>query len=281
MNASATLERTRRKMRVTDPRTLVISLLISLATLAAACSDDRPPDPSPVAPPEPSPTQSALPDATQTPWPTSTPKPAAPTRTALPTLTPHPTFTPAPTQTPEREAPPPTHTPTPVHTPHPTPTPEPTATPTPQSSPTPQPFIAIDPDPSTPSITIGDVKLDIEIAFTPEARTQGLSDRDSLPLGTGLLFVFEEAGAHTFWMYNMRFDLDFVWIGDNCEVLDIHRNVPRPSEGRQRTDLPFYSPEAPVMYNLEINAGMAAALGIEIGDKVTFSGFSGTGAVCQ
>ncbi len=96
-----------------------------------------------------------------------------------------------------------------------------------------------------------------------------------------MLFVFEKARTPAFWMYNMRFDLDFVWIGDNCAVLDIHQNVPRAEDGQQPGGLPRYSPDVPVLYNLEINAGLTAALGIEIGDKVTFSGFSGTGAVCR
>lgn len=128
---------------------------------------------------------------------------------------------------------------------------------------------------------MGNAVLDAELAFTPEDRTQGLSDRESLPQTTGMLFIFEEARTPTFWMYHMRFDLDFVWIGEDCAVADIHHNVPRQADGQQPNDLPRYSPTAPVLYNLEINAGLAEALGIEIGDKVTFSGFSGTGAVCQ
>ena len=79
----------------------------------------------------------------------------------------------------------------------------------------------------------------------------------------------------------MRFDLDFIWIGENCEVLDVHQNVPRQADGQERSDLPRYSPNVPVLYNLEINAGLVEALGIEIGDVVTFSGFTGTGAVCR
>lgn len=123
--------------------------------------------------------------------------------------------------------------------------------------------------------------FDLEIAFTPEARTQGLSDRENLPLTTGMLFVFEAVHHPTFWMYHMKFDLDFVWIGEDCDVVDIHRNVPRQADGQSASDLPHYSPNAPALYNLEINAGMAETLGIEVGDKVTFSGFSGTGAVCR
>ena len=128
---------------------------------------------------------------------------------------------------------------------------------------------------------MGNAVFDVELAFTSEDRTQGLSDRDGLAETSGMLFVYGEAGTLTFWMFNMRFDLDFVWIGEDCTVLDIHRNVPRPSEGRQPGELPRYSPNAPAQYNLEINAGMSERFDIEIGDRVSFSGFSGSGAVCQ
>jgi len=128
---------------------------------------------------------------------------------------------------------------------------------------------------------VGNAVFDVELAYTSEDRTQGLSDRDSLAETSGMLFIYDEARTLTFWMLNMRFDLDFVWIGEDCTVLDIHRNVPRPPEGQQPSELPRYSPSAPAQYNLEINAGLAEKLSIEIGDKVTFSGFSGTGAVCQ
>ncbi len=265
-------------------RTLVAALLISVTALIAACSEGRTPEPTPTATNTPTDTPTILTAPTHTPLPTPAVAPA-PTQTSLPTVTPEPTHTPEPTTTPEPEATP-THTPrpepTPTHTPTPRPTftPEPTATPTPYASPTPEPFIAIDPN-QTPRITIGDIIFDLEIAHTPEDRTQGLSDRDRLPQTTGMLFVFQNALTPTFWMYHMRFDLDFVWIGEDCAVAYIHRNVPRHAEGQQPSDLPRYSPDAPVLYNLEINAGLADSLGIKIGDKVTFSGFSGTGAVCR
>ena len=98
---------------------------------------------------------------------------------------------------------------------------------------------------------------------------------------SGMLFVFENARTPTFWMYHMRFDLDFIWIDENCKVLDVHQNVPRQADGQEASDLPRYSPNAPVLYNLEINAGLVEALGIEVGDEVTFRGFTGTGAVCR
>ena len=272
-------------------RISLICLLLSIAVMLLACSNGQTPQPTPTQTPEPTAIPTIQPTATQTPRPSPTPAPTdtpAPTMTAIPALTTRPTSTLVPTQTSEPVAtvthtaqPSPTPTPIPTHTPNPTSTPQPSPTPTPASSPTPEPFIAFDLDGSTPTIIIGDVVFDLEIAHTPESRTQGLSDRDSLPLTTGMLFVFENTRTPTFWMYNMRFDLDFVWIGENCAVLGIHRNVPRPSEGQTPGDLPRYSPEAPVLYNLEINAGLADRHGIEIGDKVTFDGFSGTGAICR
>ena len=271
---------TPRRFRVSS-----IYLLSCIATMLLACSDVQTPQPTQTPEPTAIPTIQAV--ATQTPRPSPTLSPTdtpVSTATAIPALTTHPTSTFEPTQTPTPAAtatltataqPSSTPTPLPTHTPNPTSTSQPTHTPTPE------PFIAFDADDSTPAITIGDIVFDLEIAFTPETRTQGLSDRESLPLTTGMLFVFENARTPTFWMYNMRFDLDFIWVGSDCTVRYIHVNVPRPSEGQTPGDLPRYSPNTDVLYNLEINAGLAELHGIEIGDKVSFSGFSGTGAVCQ
>ena len=82
-------------------------------------------------------------------------------------------------------------------------------------------------------------------------------------------------------MRGMRFALDFVWIGDGCEIVDIHADVPAPTDGMAVGDLPLYASEPPARYNLEINAGEAAKRGVEIGDAVKFIGFSGEGATCE
>ena len=50
----------------------------------------------------------------------------------------------------------------------------------------------------------------------PEERSQGLSGRPNLAAGTGMLFVFEQAGSYAFWMKDMRFPLDMVWIDAQC-----------------------------------------------------------------
>lgn len=132
-----------------------------------------------------------------------------------------------------------------------------------------------------PAVSVGGAAFDVEIAFTREDRERGLSGRDGLATDAGMLFVFENGRASSFWMRDMRFALDFVWIGDGCEVIEIHADVPAPPAGTDAGLLQTYSSEAPARYNLEINAGEAAKRGVEVGDAVKFIGFSGEGATCE
>ncbi len=143
------------------------------------------------------------------------------------------------------------------------------------------PLIALDGGDASPVVSVGDALFEVEIAFTPAHRIRGLSGRDELREGAGMLFVFESGRASSFWMNGMRFPLDFVWIGDDCAVVDIHADVPAPPPGAEGSALHVYSSERAARYNLEVNAGAAAALGIEIGDEVKFIGFSGEGATCR
>ena len=74
--------------------------------------------------------------------------------------------------------------------------------------------------------------------------------------------------------------LDFVWIGEDCSVADLHTDIP-PPPGTSTGSLPTYSPGSPVRYVLEINAGKIAGLGIEVGDPVRFEGIDVSGVGCQ
>ena len=154
---------------------------------------------------------------------------------------------------------------------------------TPTSTPSAErpPLIVFDGGGAPPTALVGGAAFEVEIAFTEDARTRGLSGRDGLADGAGMLFVFDGGAASAFWMREMRFALDFVWIGDNCEVVDIHADVPPPPAGTPLGELPLYESETPARYNLEITAGEAAKRGIAIGDAVKFIGFSGEGATCR
>ena len=125
---------------------------------------------------------------------------------------------------------------------------------------------------STPVVTIGSIRFRAELAFEASSRQKGLSDRDYLEQGTGMLFIFEDRNASPFWMFNMRFPLDFIWISDQCAVVDITHSVPVPSKNIDAKYLKLYTPQYPAAYNFEINAGEAKEFDLKLGERVTFSG---------
>lgn len=121
-------------------------------------------------------------------------------------------------------------------------------------------------------VRIGTAEFAVELAITPEERAQGLSDRPDLPPGTGMLFIYRQQNRYSFWMRNMHFPLDILWINADCIVADASLNVPPPEPGQTTAQLPRYSPAVPVQYVLEINAGEAVDKGITPGASVEFTG---------
>ena len=126
---------------------------------------------------------------------------------------------------------------------------------------------------SLPIVEVGGAAFMVEIAASPDERSRGLSGRDSLPDGSGMLFVYDNPDVPGFWMRGMYFALDFVWIGGDCEVADVTPDVPAPAT--PVGELPVYRPSTPVLFNLEVNAGSAARLGIGVGDAVRFHNIPG------
>ncbi|MBI4215451.1 MAG: DUF192 domain-containing protein [Parcubacteria group bacterium] len=149
----------------------------------------------------------------------------------------------------------------------------------PNSAITNQPPIEILPEPSLPpsqisslptrrvaGITVNDQELEVEVATTSAEIIRGLSGRDSLDLD-GMLFVFPAPGKQNFWMKDMRFSLDLVWI-NNGIVVDILRNVPVPEPGTPDSQLKTYFSPGSVTHVLELPAGAASRLGIEVSSDI-------------
>lgn len=123
-------------------------------------------------------------------------------------------------------------------------------------------------EPSTSStLTIKGTTLVVEIADDALERSQGLSGRASLQQNSGMLFLFEAPFVASFWMKDMNFALDFIWIRDNT-IVDITENVPAPKDD----NLPSYQPNQPVDAVLEVNAGWVVEHGGKnalLGERVT------------
>jgi uncharacterized membrane protein (UPF0127 family) len=147
-------------------------------------------------------------------------------------------------------------------------------------SPTPTPLIVITATSSQPSILIADHRFEVELAYTAESRDEGLGGRDSIPDTTGMLYIYDTGEPEDAWMKGMRFPLDFLWIGPDCRIVDTHPNAPVPRSDTADRFLPTYWSINRATYVLEINAGTISELGIKSGDAVSFTGFSGRGAIC-
>ena len=123
-----------------------------------------------------------------------------------------------------------------------------------------------------PMVLIGDVAFRAELAISPSERSMGLSGRLSMPAKSGMLFMSDSGESSSFWMRQMLFPLDFIWISKECTVVDITHNVPAPEPSLPDSQLSTYSADALAPYAFEINAGEAEEHGIAVGDRVRFSG---------
>ena len=109
-------------------------------------------------------------------------------------------------------------------------------------------------------------KIPVEVADTPKKRSLGLGKRPSLKKGWGMLFVFEERKPHRFWMKDMQFPLDIIWL-DNHRIVHINHNA-KPNSSENEPEV-MTSP-VPVNFVLEIAAGRAAKLRLKTGQRMKF-----------
>ncbi len=102
----------------------------------------------------------------------------------------------------------------------------------------------------TTKIKIGSRTFTAEVANTKAKKTLGLSGRKSLPRDHGLLFVFDQPSQPGFWMKDMNFPIDIVWLDENKKIIGIEKNF-EPSSYPQV----IYPPQK-ISFALEINAGV-------------------------
>ncbi|MDQ3014353.1 MAG: DUF192 domain-containing protein [bacterium] len=113
-----------------------------------------------------------------------------------------------------------------------------------------------------PTLSVGSTVLNLEIADTVDERTLGLSNRKSLPQDTGLLFVFEESGDWGFWMKDMNFAIDMIWLDENFNVVGLKKNA-TPGSYPQ-----VFKSGMSAKYVLETNVGFAEQYNIEVGTQL-------------
>ena len=109
-------------------------------------------------------------------------------------------------------------------------------------------------------------EIPVEVADTLKKRSLGLGKRTSLKKGWGMLFVFEKRKHHRFWMKDMRFPLDIIWL-DNHRIVHIIHNA-KPANSTDKPEV-ITSP-LPANFVLEIAAGRSVKLRLKTGQQMKF-----------
>ncbi|OQB05616.1 MAG: hypothetical protein BWY19_00885 [bacterium ADurb.Bin212] len=116
-------------------------------------------------------------------------------------------------------------------------------------------------------IQVADHTLDVYIADTNNKREIGLAVFDEISEQQGMLFVFDTVDRQIFWMKNMKFDIDIIWINGQ-EIVDITKNVP-VQNGASDSELFRYRPRSEVDKVLEVKAGWVDKFDISIGENIS------------
>lgn len=114
------------------------------------------------------------------------------------------------------------------------------------------------------AVVVGGKTFSVEIARTAMDQERGLSLHVPLLDNQGMLFVFESEGMYGFWMKDMLFPLDIIWVDSNLQIVHIEKNLSPDTYPK------IFYPGAKSLYVLEIPAGQADILQIKTGDTVKF-----------
>ena len=112
------------------------------------------------------------------------------------------------------------------------------------------------------SIQLKGNTIQVTVVSTDADRERGLGGHTGLAPDEGMLFVFETDGDYAFWMKDMLFSIDIVWIDASGKIIYIAPSV------APDTYPAAFDPHQNARYVLELPAGYAAAHGVNVGDTV-------------
>lgn len=114
-------------------------------------------------------------------------------------------------------------------------------------------------------ISLPNGSIIVDVAVNDADRQKGLSGKKMIDDKSGLLFVFEKPDKHGFWMKDMNFPIDIVWIDDNKKIIGISSNL------GPETYPDIFFPPNDIKYALEINAGLSRKNNFATGTPLTFT----------
>ena len=103
----------------------------------------------------------------------------------------------------------------------------------------------------------------LEVAADPATRARGLMEREQVPAGTGMVFLYPADVAEAFWMKNTLVPLSIAFVAADGRVVSVAEMTPCKAD-----PCPSYAPAGPYRYAVELAAGSFGAAGVGPGDKV-------------
>jgi uncharacterized membrane protein (UPF0127 family) len=117
----------------------------------------------------------------------------------------------------------------------------------------------------TALVSLGGVNVLADLSTTPESQSKGLAIKDSLNENEGMLFIFESPEKYSFWMKDMKFPIDILWINSTGQIVHIEKNLP-PCV--LLLPCPSYAPNDDSLYVLEVVSNFTNKFRINVGDSV-------------
>lgn len=117
------------------------------------------------------------------------------------------------------------------------------------------------------SVVIGDSQVIVDLALTPTEQSKGLAVKDTIKENEGMLFIFESPKKHSFWMKDMKFPIDIIWIDQEGRISHIEKSL-QPCIFL--LPCPSFSPSNDSLYVLEVVSNFTNKYNVNVGDKVQF-----------
>jgi uncharacterized membrane protein (UPF0127 family) len=127
-------------------------------------------------------------------------------------------------------------------------------------------YLRMVPDRSLQQLVRDNQSFSVVVVNTNHSRQQGLSNTQQVP-AQGMLFVFDQPNMYLFWMKDMQYPLDFIWLRDG-KVVDLHEQVSPPASDSTENQLPKYAPKEPADMMLEVEAGTVQKDSWRVGDSI-------------
>ncbi|WP_426701033.1 DUF192 domain-containing protein [Rhodanobacter sp. Col0626] len=124
----------------------------------------------------------------------------------------------------------------------------------------------------TPAVELHGQRFSTEFATDDASREHGLMMRTTLAPQHSMLFAFPYTSPQGFWMKNTLIPLDILYFDADRRLVSMQMDVP-PCKA---DPCPVYPSDAPARYVLELSAGTARRIGVQVGDELKIEGDLGT-----